>query len=88
MIMARDALRVPPASSHRSHIAKGYHRVRIRLGAGYTVLPTDLLVAYTTPAQHYHTGGTAVPPVGHYGPYRHSIVVPKMAISDLANLRP
>jgi hypothetical protein len=87
MAMARDALRVPPASSHCPHIAKGHHRVRVRLGSGYTVLPTGLVVAYAPPAQHHHTSSTAVPPMGHYGPYRRSIVVPKMAPGDLANLR-
>ncbi len=86
--MARDALCVLPARSHRPHTAKSYHRSRVRFGVGHTVLPAGLLVAYVTPTQHHHIGGTTVPLVGYYGPDRRSIVVPEMPPSALANLQP
>ena len=83
MEVEKHTLRFPTPGTTSPLVAQSDRRRGLRYGVGHTFVPTRILVAYVTSSKHQHTGGLAMPKLGHDRPIGFTFLVSCLAFGDM-----
>jgi hypothetical protein len=85
--LADHALRIPSAGITPTVTAQSDQRKSIRHGTGHSIVPARFMVAHTTSSEHQRATFTTTLQVDYDRPCGLTILVPQMAVGDMADIR-